>query len=482
MPRSDQVVVLLLLVAFSSLYFATTSGITCSNDGSHYALTRAIAEEARFTIGSYDDYAEGNDVARRDGRLYSDRPPGTALVASSFYTLGGLLPDPLVRLPSRHDAANPRLLYTMLVPVLAGSAALGLVYLILRELGVSVYAALTTVAALGLGTVHWKYSTVLFSHALSGFLVVLALYLTTRLTQQTLPQRPWSAVLGFVVGSAVVVEYSNALLVVAVGIYLWMALDQSSVRDRTARIGLFVLGGLLPAAFLGFYNTVNFGNPFSLSYDYAVNYPWAGNLTETFSFPIGRGLLAMLYWGAGGGWCNPTCYNRGIFLLSPVLLLSLLGIVPFFRRSRRFASLAIGLFLVYLIIFSMHRTFHGFTADSRYLTPFLALWILPLACFVERIDRHHRPPTWRALVALVFYGLLFLSVRNAFLHIGTSYNYALDLGALDSLVASPANWSYALGIVFPNTRNLPLLWLFEGLLALVAAAVWRAGQHWRGTR
>jgi hypothetical protein len=477
MTRTDRIVCLLLVVAFSSLYFATTSGVTCSNDGSHYALTRAIAEEGRFTIASYDDYAEGNDVARRDGQLYSDRPPGTALLASAFYKLGGILPRPSEPVPSRHDAQNPRLLYVMLVPVLAGAATLGLVYLISRSLGVSISGALTAVVALGLGTVHWKYSSVLFSHALSGFLVVLAVYLALQVARQAQGSWPVVAVLGFVVGCAVLVEYSNAVVVAAVAVFLWAAKKPRTAEAKARRIGLYVLGGLVPAAFLAFYNTVNFGTPFSLSYDYAINYPWAGNLSETFSFPIGRGLIALLFWGEGGGWCNPTCYNQGLFLLSPVLLLSAFGLVPFVRRARRLASLTLGLFFVFVLLFAMHRTFHGFTADSRYLTPFLTLWSLPLAFFAERLDRDDRSRPWTTLLRLLFYGFLFLSARNVFLHIGSSYNYALDLSSLSGLVVSPANWAHLLREGFPNAENLPLLWLFEGLVALVSAPAWWTSIH-----
>ena len=77
---------------------------------------------------------------------------------------------------------------------------------------------------------------------------------------------------------------------------------------------------------------------------------------------------------------------------------------------------------------------------------------------------------------MILYGLLFLSARNAFLHIGTSYNYSLDLGKLSTLVASPTNWAYLLREVFPNARNLPLLWLFEGIVAMVGTAVWWVGR------
>ncbi len=84
--RNDWVIAILLFVVSSSLYFATTSGITSSNDGSHYALLRTMVENRSFALKGFDDYAEGNDIAiTEDGRLFSDRPPGTALLGMLFY-------------------------------------------------------------------------------------------------------------------------------------------------------------------------------------------------------------------------------------------------------------------------------------------------------------------------------------------------------------------------------------------------------------
>jgi hypothetical protein len=231
--------------------------------------------------------------------------------------------------------------------------------------------------------------------------------------------------------------------------------------------------------FLGRYNTLNFGGPFTLSYDYAVNYPWSGQFRETFSFPLIRGLRAMLVFGEGGGWCDPTCYNQGLFLLSPVLILSILGVGSYVRRAKHESILTLGLFIVYLGLFAKHRTSHGFTTDGRYLTPFLALWSIPLAFYVDEVVSWTARPAWQALAYLLLYGTFFLSVRNIFLHIGFSYNYDLDLGQLNSMVASPSNWSYLLSHVFRNAENLPLLWLIETFVFALGLGVWWA--RWRLT-
>jgi hypothetical protein len=128
----ETVTPLLIFLFLSGVYFATLSGITSSNDGSHYALMRTMVENGRFTLDQFDDYAEGNDIALVGDKLYSDRPPGNGLAAALFYTAAGPLPAPPAPLPSRHDAENPRLLYVLLLPVLAGAGTAVLLYTILR--------------------------------------------------------------------------------------------------------------------------------------------------------------------------------------------------------------------------------------------------------------------------------------------------------------------------------------------------------------
>jgi hypothetical protein len=229
----------------------------------------------------------------------------------------------------------------------------------------------------------------------------------------------------------------------------------------------FVAGGLIPAAFLAYYDTVNFGSPLTLSYAFAVNYPWAGNFFSTFSWPLLPGLQALLVWGEGGGWCNPTCYNQGIFLLSPIMLLALPGFWLYFRRARRPFWLTTTVFLVYLLLFAKHFTFHGFTGDGRYLVPFLSLLAIPLAYAVDWLLRPSQKPLRLAALAFIIYGLFFLSLRNMLLHIGFSYNYHLDLSQLSPLIASPQNWRYLIQTIFPHRGNLPLLWLLQATIGVI---------------
>ena len=467
--QTDRAITLVLFAVLSAVYFATISGITSSNDGSHYALLRTMVENRAFSLNQFDDYAEGNDIAvTPDGRLFSDRPPGTALAAIPFYVLGGLLPDAPSPIPSRHDADNPRMPYALLMPVLAAAGTAALLYALLRYLEIGRAAALTAVVFFALGTIHWKYGTVLYSHALSGFLVTLSVYLVLLLADRRIDGWSWYALLGFVLGSAVVVEYSNALVVIFTGLYwVWRA-RLRVLRELSATVLPWLAGGLIPAAFLARYNAANFGSPLRLSYAYAVNYPWAGAFATTFNFPVWPGLVALLWRGEGGGWCGGPCVNEGLFPLSPVMLLALPGAVVFARRRPAAFLLTSALFLVYLLLFAKHQTSHGFTGDGRYLAPFLGLLVPALGFALDWLFDSARRPALRGLLLLLAAGLFFVSLGRQMIHIGTSYNYTLDPAQLRSPLAHPANWPDILRAVFPNTPNLALLILPLAAITLIA--------------
>src|SRR5512136_2093274 len=84
---SDAGIALLLFVLTSSVYFATITGVTSSNDGGHYALVRAIVERGSFEISPYLSFTENQDYAFNGDRRFSHNPPGTALLSAPLYAL-----------------------------------------------------------------------------------------------------------------------------------------------------------------------------------------------------------------------------------------------------------------------------------------------------------------------------------------------------------------------------------------------------------
>lgn len=459
-PRHDDrgtAVFLFLLV--SSVYYPTASGITGSNDGSHYALLRAMVTERRFEIETFIDYTLYTDYVERDGIQYSDRPPGTALASVPFYLLGGVLSPLAADMPSEVERDNPGLALVMILPALSGAGVVVLLYSLLRSYELSTQAALTASLALAFGTTLWKYGSVLFSHGLAALCVMVGVVLALRIVRSGEVRWPMALLLGLVLGCSVLVEYSNTIFFTAVVVFVAAVLNKALFRPGWWRsLAMFSLGAILPIGFLMWYHTVNFGGPLVPSYRYSVEFPWAAQFSTTFDGQLGQGLRGMLWFA--GDWSGMI--NQGIFLLMPVTLVALPGAWFFFRRRWREALLVGGLLLVYLVLFAKHRSFGTGTADSRYIVPFLALLFVPVGFALERFFAAS-DPTARAILSFAAYGLVFISIFNAMVHIGTSVNYGFNFSQLTWPAANPANWLHLLDSILVNLENLPLLWIVEGV-------------------
>jgi hypothetical protein len=455
-----------LFICISSVYFATVAGITSSNDGSHYALVRALADKRSFEISEYLDFTENQDYALRGDLRFSDRPPGTAILTAPVYAASQVLPPPLVELRSKHDPDNPRLVYALLVPVTAASATAIVLFWILRaHFALPLSSSVLTTLAFAFGTMTWKYGSLLYSHATSGLCVMLAVALMLR-WQTREASRTSQVFLGLLLGASVLFEYTNLVFVVLAGTWY---VGQIGNLPHKQRVVWPVAGGLLlPALFLMWYNTVNFGGPFKLSTFNADTTRWPQNqsfLTD-FATPIWVGLPAMLFYGSD---------NQGLFWLAPVSLLGLVGLRELWKFSRREFALIVGCFTAMLLLFSTSTTFNPFTNDGRYITPFLGLWFVAVGFGVSWIQSRLQAAPTNFLISffspLIIYGLLFLSIRNQIMHITLSWGHDLNLATLRPWAAAPENIAALWNAVFPNALNVPLWW---GILA-VGGVVWSIG-------
>jgi hypothetical protein len=426
-------------------------------------------------------FTENQDYAISGGQRFSDRPPGTALLAAPLYALSAIGPSPIVEVPSKHDRANPRLIYAVMTASLAASGTVALFYLILRQhFQLSVFSATLATLALAFGTITWKYGSVLYSHAQSSLLIFLTLYLIFRAERHVTIRWPNALALGFIVGLTPLMEYTNVVFVLIVGVYVAVAfyrpfvkgLQQPDTRYQwIASLIALGAGFVIPLAFLFAYNTLNFGGPFEISTFHAdiERWPQNENLNTDFSTPLLVGLRGMLLYGDN---------NQGLFLLSPVAGLSLLGLLHLYRHSRRHFVLVVGTFVALLLLFSKSTTFNPYTNDGRYLTPFLGLWFIPFAFWIDRRFESailSPQPLRRLAVSLLLYGLFFFSVRNVLMHIAFSWNYDLDPAQLRPMSIPPTSIWLILRTVFPNTPNLPILW---GVEIVAFGLIWLASR-WR---
>jgi hypothetical protein len=388
-----------LFALLALLWSGSATGLLSSNDGSHLALARALVLRGETTIDPDRALTLGIDVAEREGRAYSDRPPGTAFAALPAVWIGDRLDgaalirardqvranEPVRPLPAcppyiatyaKRFPAAPALAGRIATGVLIGlhAALIGLLGLVLIDrvlirLALGRGARLFALASLGAATLWGPYSTALFAHvstatALAGFLLgVVAL----RSSPAGWRGHAIVGATGLAGGWAIACDYSIVLAVVPV----------SLLTIEWRRWPRLLLGCTPIAIATLAYHHAAFGSAFAIGYDFHSTFAFARERGSTFGGNPLEGLWVLL--GAGRG--------AGMLAQAPIALAGLIALGWIARGSVSLVWLAkAGLgFVPWLVVLACHETpWGGGTEDHRYLIPLLPLAAIGLALAWER--------------------------------------------------------------------------------------------------
>ena len=355
--RSDIWVALIVL-----LVTAPVVQYMMAQQESRWALTAAVWDQRTFSIDDYE-HIIGVDRAVKDGHLYSDKAPGQPLLAVPAYALyravGG---EPGT---FKREIGNLGLWWVSLWTVAIPAAMLAV---LMRRFAAQASPRWATAAALSLalGTLLLPFSTVLFAHVLSA-LCGLGAFLAVQ-PRSASPAR--LAAGGLLAGCAVLAEYTLAMLVVVLGVIV--------AARHGRRVVAYLAGGAPAALALLAYNAVVFGGPLEFSYRYSAGFGEAhaqGILGVRLPDPE---MLARITFG-----------ERGLFLLTPVVLAGVAGGVLLARRRStelRFVGtvglLVFGLFL--LIQAGWSNATGGASPGPRYVVPGLPFLAAGVAAAYER--------------------------------------------------------------------------------------------------
>jgi hypothetical protein len=409
--------------------------VVSTNDGSHFAAARALATRGTFDLGDGKLFSLNDTASGPGGGSFSDKPPGTALIAVPFYWLGQTLHPWLARtlngaelrwhtsgaerwgsslgypvsaeqLVGHHTRETPQGFCTALAASLAGMVCCALTFRLARRLGAGVVGAGCATLSLGLGTLLWRYSTALFTHVFSATLLLLQL--EWLLFGRASRSHVGAAVFGTLLGAALAVEY-QALISMPLLISYWVWETPGHLRNRQfmSRLASCVAAAAVPVGLLLCYQWVLLGSPFRTT-----------SASNTyFSLHSPAELLAGS--PVSGAWfllLAPRSYS--LLWTSPILLMGAFGFVAWPRPARS-AGLLMASIAVCHALAMMHFVvpWGGLTGDHRYLVRVLPLAAIPLAFAVDRWRAAERSMN-RRLAAVLFSLALATSVYRSFEAVG----------------------------------------------------------------
>jgi hypothetical protein len=388
-PDNVCLIVTALLYVLSFPYHAA---MRSPNELSRLWLTRSLVEhhslainQALETYGRVGDLSCTLTVADGSGiRLHpciEAVPPGATVLARRYYS------------------SKAPLLSFLAVPVYAVLKALGrtgelmevfcgrlflcvmptLVMLIFLRRFLRVYLQPPTVALMlpvyALGTMAFSYAESFMSHQLTAVLVFGTLYFAFNALRSKRRQFAFVGA-GACAGATVACEYTGVIFVLAVAVYVLLSLWAQKAKLLQAMV-LVLLGGAPFLLGLMAYHQSCFGGPFISGYkflDDAAYQPWHLGGFLGIRFPDPRAFALSFF--------SPL---RGLFTLSPVLLLTFWGLGTLKVKDRalfwatNFAMLGSAYFTS-----SFSYDSWGWTVGPRHLTGLLPLLMLPVGFAFER--------------------------------------------------------------------------------------------------
>lgn len=366
--------------------------IMALGDYGRYDLTLELAEVAYPDVGYYQ------------GKFYSFFAPGLAYMAVPFYQLG--------------KTYNLSQVFTFGFVAVVSILSLVFLFLIARHVfRLPIWASLLAMLIFGFGSTAWSYATTLYQHQVTTFFLLSSFYLVWRFRQRKPGGVIGMAVAGLFLGTAITIDYPNALLTIPIIVYsIISAFDIKSDEKKTA-IGLRLSAAVALLAFVGVgwwhvsHNATYYGGWNRLAGG-LVGYKYLKeqNLIESDSgevrveenvapknvvgffaeqkFP--RGFAILLF-----------STDRGLFLYSPIFLLSIFGIVLAVKRRAIDLEKGVLLALVCFVFFlysSWGDPWGGWAFGPRYLIPALPVLSLFAAWFLAS-TRHW---LWRAAALVLF--------------------------------------------------------------------------------
>ena len=414
---------LLSLLCFYFLY-SMNSGITITNDGSHFALFDSLVSNGSPELLQVRQFAYG-DSAKYQDRYYSDRNPGLALFTSLVYQptrvlephLQALFLDPKFA-PAYTAQQRLKIPLVMLVPAMAGALAFLFGFLLARQLGVAYWPALLSSLAIIAGTILLRYGTVFYSHSLAAALLSGGLLLVFSARRQRRGNRLAAGI--FLLSCAVLVEHLLVLVFFAVLPYLLTASPELRRRGNVLKA---ICAGLLPMSVLMSYNTICFDSPFSIAHFHHASDPQNHQLNSLLRVEQSWNAALNLLFGAPRSEVGRQDLV-GLFSSSPFLWITLLfpWAIATGEHGRRSEYLVLAACISLLVIgaSSVFAPYGGWDRDYRYFAAMLPLLAPFLGCVLQALLRPSTSVPWNAVrIALLAgcAGLLILSIGNQLQHL-----------------------------------------------------------------
>lgn len=379
----------ILLLCF--VYFAPHAD---ANESARFDLTVALVNHATVQIDRYVSNTIDDDLF--EGHYYITKAPGQAFLGVPAYLAyqGWSYVRGNGTRDHTYDAAAKTFVVALTIAVPA-TIFLLIFFWFLGYFSTSLSNRAILTLALGLGTPFFPYAQNFYAHVpvacllfgAFGLVHVLRHGVVSGQVTRRLVAHPRAAglIVGLALGLVILEEFPAALLSLVIGLYALVQLPR--------RLWPYLIaGGVPPVLLLLAYNLAVYHSPFVVAYTSGASVQFRHQLEQGVSGFTWPPKPAAIY----GMSFSPF---RGIFFLSPFLLMAIPGYALWARRGEREWLLFLVIPVLYFFTIAMYAVWWGgYSVGPRHLIPTLPFLAFPAIFTLDRL---------RAVMSrLVVYGLV----------------------------------------------------------------------------
>jgi hypothetical protein len=456
-----------------------TKPFELSPERGRFLLTMSLAENKSFALSQQLADAAYPDVGWHQGKYYIFFAPGISIFALPFYLIGKNYQLSQV---ASYSAISIFAILNMIMLFLIGTNILKL-----KE-----WAASLSALIFAFGSTSWSYAVTMYQHHATTFFILSGFYAVWQYRKNT----RWSWIWGIwpwtALALAIAVDYPNAFFMLPVMVYfLISAFDVKDMKDKI-KISFRLSSAFTSFLFIGimaahlYLNYLNYGGITKVSnslpsYKVVKEHNIQNTATaEAQIKKIENTKNATGFFKETRMPFSPYTLtigpDRGIFLYSPIFLLSILGIFTLFKAMDLERSvLLFSAGSIFFLYSSWGDPWGGWAFGPRYMIPAMSV----LSLFAALWTSQKNYSLIRRIFALwlfaysCFVGLLGALTTNAvppkveadFLK--TKYNFLLNMEFLQDDRSS----SYIYNTFFKATTNLTVYFfmIFVAILVIFYA-------------
>lgn len=435
-----------------------------SPERGRFALMYAVAEEKSFSFSPDLARFAAPDVAYTAGKYVSLFAPAVSYIAVPGYLVGKMFG--LAQVGAFATIALFALINMYLIRAIA------------IKVGAHPVAATLGALTFLFATPAFAYAVTLYQHHISTFLILASLYLLIRYNSI------WSLMgIWLLCAASIPVDYPNLFMMLPIGVAALGKVFMTKREEGKVKITIPILRVLsvavmaLPLAFFLWFNTMSYGNPFTLSgtIERSIEVKADGSpvlesqrIIEELK-KAGQPIPSASDFSKSNflAFFNPRqmmngmyehfiSQDRGMIYFTPVILLGFIGIIYAIRKRMPHVGLFVAIIGFNVLLYSMwDDPYGGWAFGSRYLIPAYAILSIFIGYILSKWHRYN-------LFLLAFFALFSYSIAVNTLGAITSNRNPprVEAVALSEITKQEEPYTYMRNVNLLN-RNLSKSYVYE---------------------